>query len=67
MKINKYRYLYVLQGFYSRGWADLTQSEDYTEIREDHRDYKRNEAGQYRIISRRVLNTVLNQVSVNNG
>jgi len=55
MKINKYCYLFVLQGFYSYGWEDLTASESYKEIRQNRKEYIENEGGSYRIIGRREL------------
>lgn len=56
MKINKYLYYYVLQGNYGYGWEALTQSENYNEIKNDLKAYRKNEGGCYRIISRRELN-----------
>lgn len=60
MKANKYSYLYVLQGFYSMGWEDLTAAEQNPagrqEIRQNLKDYRENEGGIYRIIKRRELN-----------
>ena len=50
--MNKYTYLYVLQGKYD-GWEDLTASESYKEVRADLLAYRLNEGGQYRIINRR--------------
>jgi hypothetical protein len=60
-KKNKYQYLYVLQGYYSYGWEDLTQidkseSMAFSKIRQDKRSYAENEGGHYRIVSRRELN-----------
>lgn len=61
MKANKYSYLYVLQGFYSMGWEDLCAanqtSEGRKEIRQNKKDYQKNEGGVYRIIKRRELNS----------
>jgi hypothetical protein len=57
VKNNKWEYLYVLQGDYGYGWEDLTASDDRREIRNDLKDYRENERGHYRVISRRVLNT----------
>jgi len=54
--MNKYLYLYVLQGFYALGWEDLTASESPEEAEQDKKDYVENERGHYRIIKRRVLN-----------
>jgi hypothetical protein len=56
MKLNKYIYLYVLQGHYSYGWEDLTASESRKEIRQDLKDYRNNAPNSYRIIYRRELN-----------
>ena len=59
MKINKYLYLFVVQGYYDNlyGWEDLTQSESYKEARADLKDYNYNEM-QYthKMIQRRELN-----------
>ena len=58
MKINKWRYLYVLQGNYGPlfGFEDLTASETRREVIRDRKDYRENEGGNYRIIKRRELN-----------
>lgn len=53
---NKYQYLYVLQGYYSGWWEDLTESENYKEVKQNKKEYQENERGCYRIIQRRVLN-----------
>lgn len=53
---NKYQYLYILQGYYSYGWEDLTVSEIYKEVEQNKKEYQENECGHYRIIQRRVLN-----------
>lgn len=55
-KQNKYLYLFVVQGFYSYGWEDLTQSESLKEARADLKAYRDNEPGAFRIIQRRELN-----------
>ena len=60
---NKYTYLYVLQGNYSYGFEDLTASENRKEIKNDLRDYRENEGGNYRIIERRELNPKYKPVS----
>lgn len=55
--MNKYIYLYVVQGHYSYGWEDLTQSEDRSEARADLKAYQNNELGvAHRLIKRRELN-----------
>lgn len=51
--MNKYTYLYVLQGYYAHGWEDLTASEKKSEVRANRREYQENEGGTYRIIQRR--------------
>ncbi len=55
----KYIYEYVLQGYYSQGWEDLTASEHdqegLKEIRADLKAYRDNEGGCYRIVTRRTL------------
>jgi hypothetical protein len=59
MKTNKYLYLYVVQGYYTKsyGWEDITQSENYIEARNDIRAYRENERGyMFRMIHRRELN-----------
>ena len=58
MKINKRRYLYVLQGNYGPpyGFEDLTASETKRDMIQNLRDYESNEGGNYRIIKRRKLN-----------
>ena len=59
--MNKYNYMYVLQGHYAvYGWEDLTAaahtSAGFKEVRRDMKDYRENASGNYRIIERRVLN-----------
>lgn len=60
MKSTKYSYYYVLQGHYSMGWEDLSaedkNSEGRKNILQTMRDYRLNEKGVYRIISRREIN-----------
>jgi hypothetical protein len=57
MRINKYLYLWVLQGHYggTYGWEDLTASEVWKEVRDNLKDYRENEGGTYRVIKRREL------------
>ena len=59
MKKNKFNYLFVLQGDYGSGFEDLTQSEDYKEVRTDLKDYRENENIPHRIIKRRELKEVV--------
>ena len=59
--MNKYTYLYVLQGNYGFGWEDLTCENKsifgaWGRIKQTKREYIENEGGHYRIISRRELN-----------
>jgi len=65
MKNKKYQYLYVLQGHYCHGWEDLTAEEKscathcpdaLKRVRQTRTEYRENEGGYYRIISRRELN-----------
>jgi hypothetical protein len=59
-RINKYLYLYVVQGDYGygHGWEDLTASESYREAFDDLRGYRFHDlyACGHRIIKRRKLN-----------
>ena len=52
-KTNKYEYLFVLQGNYGHGWEDLCASESSKEVRQNRKEYRENEGGNYRIIQRR--------------
>jgi hypothetical protein len=52
-KTKKYDYLFVLQGNYGQGWDDLCASKSSKEIRQNRKEYRENEAGNYRIIQRR--------------
>ena len=52
-KTNKYEYLFVLQGNYGQGWEDLCASESCKEVRQNRKEYRKNEGGKYRIIQRR--------------
>jgi hypothetical protein len=57
--MNKFDYLYVLQGQYGHGWEDLA-AEDQTPqgwkaIKQTRKEYRENEGGTYRIIKRREL------------
>ena len=57
-RINKYLYLFVVQGDYGYGWEDLTASESYKSAIADLRAYRKNDsyATGHRIIKRRELN-----------
>ena len=56
-KENKFVYLRVLQSDYGygHGWEDLCASESRAEIVANLGEYRENEGGTYRIITRRVL------------
>ena len=60
MKVNKYLYLFVVQGNYGygNGWEDLTASESYKQAIADLRAYRKNDsyALGHRLIKRRELN-----------
>lgn len=58
MRINKYLYIWVLQGKYQPyGWEDLTAENTYTEIRKRRREYRENDPGvSLRIVRRREPN-----------
>jgi len=61
MKANKYSYFYVLQGYYSMGWEDLSAETQNWQgskaIKQTRKEYRENEGGTYRIIKRRELNS----------
>ncbi len=56
-RTNKWCYLWIVQGHYGYGWEDLTAAENYTEARDNLRDYRENEPSPHRLIRRRELNT----------
>lgn len=56
--MNKYSYIWVLQGQYGQGWEDLTAAETWKEIKANLKEYRENEGGSYRVIRRRELNQV---------
>ena len=60
-KPNKYNYLFVVQGYYSKycGWEDVCAAEHYIEARDDLKAYRENEPEyRHRMIRRRELATV---------
>ena len=58
VKVNKYLYLWIVQGHYGCGWEDLCASENYKEARANLREYQENEPGvAHRKIQRRELNS----------
>lgn len=60
-KINKYVYVWVVQGNYGYGhrWEDLTQSESHREARTNLKEYRENEPARHRLIRRRELNPLV--------
>ena len=60
--MTKYIYLHVLQSDHGYGFDDITESEDYKEVRQDLKDYRENEPHvEHRIIKRRVLRTTITE------
>ena len=59
---NKFIYEYILQGKYDGQWSDLTAAPKnragWKEVAADRKDYRENEGGAYRIISRRTKKTL---------
>jgi len=57
-RINKYIYLYKVQGYYSdqHKWETVTASESLSEARRDLRDYRINEPYQFRLVKGREKN-----------
>lgn len=55
--MNKYEYLYIVQGDYGGGWEDVTASQSWKEARDDLKAYLENEEriARFRLIKRRVL------------
>lgn len=64
--MNKYSYLYVLQGNFGYGWEDLTAEDKngpknqygtpWQRIKQNKKEYIDNQPARYRIINRRELN-----------
>jgi len=54
--MNKYTYLWIVQGNYSHGWEDEAASESQKEARAALKAYRENGPGAYRLIQRRELN-----------
>ncbi len=56
--MNKYTYLYIIQGNYGygHGWEDEAASESYSEARADLKAYRENSPYPSRMIQRRELN-----------
>jgi hypothetical protein len=52
--MNKYDYLWIVQGIYGSQWEDLTAG-TWREAMENLWDYRNNETGLFRLIQRRVL------------
>jgi hypothetical protein len=56
--MNKYQYLWVVQGHYRFGWEDLTEADSWLEAKSLLRDYNENEPAPHRLIQRRIANKV---------
>lgn len=57
-RVNKYLYLFVIQGNYGEYWEDLAVYDSYKDARKDFREYRIAESryARHRIIQRRELN-----------
>lgn len=57
-RINKYLYLWVVQGYYGDlyKWEDVAASEHFREARDDLKAHRENEPYLFRMIQRRELN-----------
>lgn len=55
-KVNKWLYLWVVQGNYGYRWDDLVTHENRIDALNDYKWYKQNEQYPHRIITRRKLN-----------
>ena len=56
-RVNKYLYLYIVQGNYGDGWEDVTAADNWKEALGYLKDYRDNEAFfPHRMIQRRELN-----------
>ena len=59
-RVNKYLYLYIVQGYYDplHGWEDLTAEDTYTGAKHRLAEYRANEPGYpHRLIQRRESNS----------
>ena len=56
--MNKYEYLWIVQGYYAQGWEDLTASTLWIEAKNDLKAHRDNETVPFRLIQRRVLREV---------
>lgn len=52
--MNKFHYLWIVQGYYGHGWEDLTCG-TWIEAKQNLNDYRENENVPFRLIQRRVL------------
>ena len=57
-KQTKYSYVKVIQGNYGYGWEDVSQydKQDFSDVKNDLKDYRLSNTDSYRVIDRRVLN-----------
>lgn len=53
--MNKFTYLWIVQGHYGYGWEDLTAG-TYREAKANLKDYQKNAPEPVRLIQRRILN-----------
>jgi hypothetical protein len=56
VRINKYEYLFVIQGNCGYGWNDECFEENFADAKRTIKDYRDNCNWPFRIICRRVLN-----------
>jgi hypothetical protein len=65
-KINKWDYLWIIQGRYSRSWEDVFTADNYKQARSILWDYKNNDiAYAHRLIRRRELNPLYTANCIN--
>ena len=57
-KQTKYRYVKVIQCFGSYGWEDVSMydKQEFSTVKNDLKEYRLSNTGDYRVINRRVLN-----------
>lgn len=60
MRVNKWLYLWILQGDYGHGWEDITAETTLGEIVMRKWEYDINEGGTYRVVMRREPNPAWN-------
>ena len=57
-KQNKYSYVKVIQGNFGYGWEDVCEydKQEFSTVKNDLKEYRLSNIGDYRVINRRVLN-----------